>query len=69
MENCGHGYFANKHITIKAMEHKRSCILSFLVAASLITRTLTSPVAKRHRAAFDEIARVNGQYGKKSYTF
>lgn len=64
MENCGHGYFANKHITIKAMEHKRSCILSFLVAASLITRTLTSPVAKRHRAAFDEIARVNGQYEK-----
>lgn len=48
------------------MEARRSGILRFLLVASLITTTLTSPVEKKHRAAFDEIARVNEQYGKIS---
>lgn len=39
-------------------------MLCFVLTASLISRTLTSPVATKHQAAFDEIARVNEQYAK-----
>lgn len=46
------------------MEERRSCMMRSLLVASLITTTLTSPVENKHRAAFDEIARVNQQYEK-----
>ena len=39
-------------------------LLCFVLMASWINRTLMSPVAEQHIAAFDEIARVNEQYGK-----
>ena len=39
-------------------------LLWFVLMASWINRTLMSPVAEQHTAAFDEIARVNEQYGK-----
>lgn len=48
------------------MEERRSCMMRSLLVASLITTTLTSPVENKHRVAFDEIARVNQQYGKIS---
>lgn len=37
--------------------------------ASWINRTIMSPVAEQHIAAFDEIARVNEQYGKTFFYF
>ena len=42
----------------------RSSLLRFVLSVSLIYRTLTTPVATQHSAAFDKIARVNQQYGK-----
>ena len=39
-------------------------LLCFVLMVSWINRTLMSPVAEQHIAAFDEIARVNEQYGK-----
>lgn len=41
-------------------------LLRFVLVASLINRTLMSPVATKHIAAFDEIAIVNEHYGKVS---
>lgn len=45
----------------------RSSLLRFVLTASLIYRTLTTPVATQHSAAFDKIARVNQQYGKNLF--
>ncbi|KAM7443302.1 Bone morphogenetic protein 1 [Porites harrisoni] len=42
----------------------RSSLLRFVLTASLIYRTLTTPVATQHSAAFDKIARVNQQYAR-----
>lgn len=42
----------------------QSGLLRFVLIASLINRTLMSPVATQRIAAFDEIARVNEHYGK-----
>ena len=42
----------------------RSSLLGFVLTASLMYRTLTTPVATQHSAAFDKIAKVNQQYGK-----
>lgn len=39
-------------------------LLCFVLMASWINRTIMSPVAEQHIAAFDEIARVNEQYAK-----
>ncbi|KAJ7392164.1 hypothetical protein OS493_013536 [Desmophyllum pertusum] len=39
-------------------------LLRFVLVASLINRTLMSPVATKHIAAFDEIAIVNEHYAK-----
>ena len=38
-------------------------LLCFVLMASWINRTIMSPVAEQHIAAFDEIARVNEEYG------
>ena len=46
------------------MAETRKGLLCFVLMASLINRSLMSPVAKKHTAAFDEIARVNENYGK-----
>ena len=45
----------------------RSSLLRFVLSVSLIYRTLTTPVATQHSAAFDKIARVNQQYGKNLF--
>ena len=45
----------------------RSSLLRFVLTASLIYRTLTTPVATQHSAAFDKIVRVNQQYGKNLF--
>ncbi|XP_027036187.1 uncharacterized protein LOC113664759 [Pocillopora damicornis] len=39
-------------------------LLYFILMTSWISRSLMSPVAKQHTAAFDEIARVNQNYAK-----
>lgn len=45
----------------------RNSLLRFVLSVSLIYRTLTTPVATQHSAAFDKIARVNQQYGKNLF--
>lgn len=49
---------------MKAMAGIQLGLVCFVLMASLINRTLMSPVATQHIAAFDEIARVNEEYGK-----
>lgn len=44
-------------------------LLCFVLMASWINRTIMSPVTEQHIAAFDEIARVNEQYGKTFFYF
>ena len=49
---------------VKAMALVPNGLLYFILMTSWISRSLMSPVAKQHTAAFDEIARVNQNYGK-----
>ena len=64
VENSGHGFLERTHRYTRAMELTQFFRLLCLLTASLISRALTSPVATQHQAAFDEIVRVNEQYGK-----
>ena len=54
-----------KHLTMELFT--TSSLLPFVLTASLICRTLTTPVATQHSAVFDKIARVNQQYGKNLF--
>ena len=49
---------------MKAMALVPNGLLYFILITSWISRSLMSPVAKQHTAAFDEIARVNQNYGE-----
>lgn len=51
------------------MEWRVACTLRFILTASILSSTLATPVATAHQAAFDEIARVNKQYGKNLTLF
>ena len=66
----GTGYnLSNKPFsTLITMERfTRSSLLGFVLTASLMYRTLTTPVATQHSATFDKIAKVNQQCGKNLF--
>lgn len=64
VEKSQHEFLKNHIERVKAMAGTQMVLLCFVLMASWINRTLMSPVAEQHTAAFDEIARVNEQYGK-----